>query len=366
MNKEENLEKIVNTIQLTQGDSFEYNKKAILNVYGKQNENQSSIAIKILSVFGGIIASLAFLGFLFFTGIYDSEMGVLILGIVAIVGSLLMSKVFDKIILDTISVSAFIMGFFLLIVWFNMKEVDEHTVIALVIAMSIISLLISQNYMLAFIAVLIIQIALMIFIFLEKSYFFYQILIAFNTVLLTFWILYESKIITTSKKSLKLYNPIRIGLIISLLAGLAPYLTREMGTFFTIDIVPSSNKFLWLTSSIIILSILFLVYKIINILDIEDIKKKMIIYGLSTMVLFVSAYSPSILGAILVILLSFYVNYKTGLVLGIVSLIYFVSRYYYDLNFTLLTKSILLFISGIICIAFYLFINKKNETNEKV
>ena len=61
-----------------------------------------------------------------------------------------------------------------------------------------------------------------------------------------------------------------------------------------------------------------------------------------------------------------WVNYKTGLVIGIISFIYFISQYYYDLNFTLLTKSIILFSSGIVFILFYLFTNKKLNTNEKI
>jgi len=366
MIKEGNLEKIVNAIQLEEGNAFECDKDAILGDYKKQEENHSGIAIKILSVFGGIMASLAFVGFLLLTGIYDSEAGILILGIVGIVGALWIDKAFDKIFLDAISVSSFIIGLSMLIAWFNMMEFNEHTAIALVIVIASISLVISQGYVLSFIAILCIQAAFLFFVFLERSYVLYQIFIMFNALVLTGWMLYEAKIITVSNSVLKLYNPIRIGLIISLLVGLTPYLSREMTSFFERDVELTSVQAIWVISIVIIASILFLVSKVIEILNIVAIKKKAIIYILSSLILLVSAYSPSILGAILVILLSFYVNYKTGFVFGIISLIYFVSRYYYDLNFTLLTKSILLFSSGIICIAFYLFINHKPQTNEKV
>ncbi len=366
MNKEDNLEKILNAIQLEEGNGFECDKDAILGDYKKQEENHSSIAIKILSVFGGIMASLAFVGFLLLTGIYDSETGILILGIVAIVGSLWIDKAFDKIFLDAISVSSFIMGLILLIMWSLMMEFDEHTAIALVIVIASISLLISQGYVLSFIAVLSIQAAFLFFVFLERSYLLYQIFIACNTLVLTGWMLYEAKIITLNNRVLERYNPIRIGLIITFLIGLIPYLTSGIGSSFERDESALNVPPIWLMSIVIIASILFLVYKIIELLSIVDMKKKAIIYILSTSILLVSAYSPSILGAILVILLSFYVNYKTGFVFGIISLIYFVSRYYYDLNFTLLTKSILLFSSGIICILFYFFMNHKPQTNAKV
>ena len=90
------------------------------------------------------------------------------------------------------------------------------------------------------------------------------------------------------------------------------------------------------------------------------------IYILSALILVSTIFSPSISGGIVIVLLSFLVNYKTGLAIGIISIIYFVSQYYYDLNFTLLTKSIILFVSGIMFLLFYLFTAKNLNTNEKI
>jgi len=90
------------------------------------------------------------------------------------------------------------------------------------------------------------------------------------------------------------------------------------------------------------------------------------IYALSILLLLPTVLSPAISGAILIILLSFLVNYKTSLVIGIAAFIYFVSQYYYDLHFTLLTKSILLFSSGILFLGLYLLTHKKLTSNEKI
>jgi len=79
-----------------------------------------------------------------------------------------------------------------------------------------------------------------------------------------------------------------------------------------------------------------------------------------------TAFSPVILGILLIILLSFLVNYKLGLSVGILTFIYFICQYYYDLNYTLLTKSILLFSSGILFLIFYIFIHKYLGSNEKI
>jgi len=101
-------------------------------------------------------------------------------------------------------------------------------------------------------------------------------------------------------------------------------------------------------------------------LDITEKRTKITIYGITLLTILPTALSPAISGAILLIVLGFLVNYKTGLILGIVSFIYFISQYYYDLNFTLLTKSILLFLSGILFVLLYLLTHKKLSSNEKV
>ena len=101
-------------------------------------------------------------------------------------------------------------------------------------------------------------------------------------------------------------------------------------------------------------------------IEIEALKDKILIYALTSLVLIPLLFAPFILGVIVLILISFLVNYKTGLVIGILSIVYFISRYYYDLDFTLLTKSILLFVSGIIFLLLYILTNKKLNTHEKI
>jgi uncharacterized membrane protein len=176
--------------------------------------------------------------------------------------------------------------------------------------------------------------------------------------MLAYFFLNEAKIISSNRKLSKLYNPIRIGLLISLLFGLVAIGKRHL--------IPISQNYFWLSSIIMILVILYLVHSIIKINEIKSVRSKIQIYILSCLILISTIFSPSISGAIVIVLLSFLVNYKTGIIIGIISFIYFISQYYYDLNFTLLTKSIILFSSGIVFLLFYLFTIKKLNANEKI
>lgn len=358
MDKELNIKEIIESIQSSEGENFQYNEAAILAEYKKKDANKSSLAIKILSIFGGFFATQTFLGFLAVMRLFESEVAILTTGIIFIIAAIWLSKTFDKLIFDTLSISTYVTGFVLLGVGLNGLNVEENPLVFIILVVSLLTILVNQTYMLSFIAIITISSCLLAFIILNKSYEFfhlYNISIAYT---LAYIILNEAKIITFNKKLSKLYDPIRIGLIFSLLFGLIILVNRKMFE------MPTS--FIWLSSVLLLIGVMYLVSQIIKRMDITNKKQQVIIYILSVLVLSSTIFAPSILGAILIILLCFFVNYKTGLVIGVTALAYFVSQYYYDLNLTLLVKSIILFSSGILFIVFFLFTNKKHIANEKV
>ncbi len=357
MNRKEQLLNLANSIKTSEGDYFNFNETNLIEELNHQQENKSSLVIKILSIFGGVLSSFAFLGFLLIAGLYDSEIGMLVFGIGFIVTSILINRAQDKLITDTLSVSLYILG--LALIGFSLSEMDfnENLIILIILGIAIISLFITQNYILSFISILTINGSLLTLIASNDLFSLIHLYIIINTALLVFIFLNEAKIITYNKILSKLYNPSRIAIIISLLTGLIVVGSK--------DFIPVSTNFIWLSSIVFFIAIIYLISKIVSILQIKSSQDKNLIYLLSGIMLLPTVISPSISGALLIVLLSFYVNYKTGLVIGIISFIYFISQYYYDLSFTLLTKSIILFSSGILFITFYLIINKKLLLNEK-
>lgn len=358
MDKLTSKKALLDSIRLSEGTEFVYNEKAILNEYQTQGENKSSLAIKVLSIFGGFLATLAFLGFLAIAGLYNSEFGLLIFGIGFIISAIWLNKEFNKLIIDTFSISIYVIGFALLAFGLSEMNVGESIIAILIIFIALSSLIITQNFILSFISVLAISGSFLTLIISNDLYELIHLYIAIYTLALAYFFLNEAKLISSNKKLSNLYNPIRIGLVISLLFGLISIGKRHL--------IPISQNHMWLSSILMIFVIMYLVYTIIKINEIETIKNKVLIYSLSSLMLISTIFSPSISGAIVIILLCFLVNYKTGLTIGIISIIYFISQYYYDLNFTLLTKSIILFSSGIVFILFYLFTTNRLSTNEKI
>lgn len=349
MRNKDDIKELLDYFQKTEDKPLQFDEEAIVSAYQKDNGNQS-LSIKILSVFGGILASLAFLGFLFIAGLYNSDVGLLVFGGIFIIGSIWINKEYDKIIIDTVSVSSFIIGFILLGFGCGQLKIDENIISIIFIIIAIGSLSIVQNYILSFVSVLIINGSILTLIISNKGYDFIHIYVSVLALTMTYFFLKEATIITTNKALSKLYNPVRTGLIFSFLSGLV-FLGKK-------GILPVSPDYIWLSSVIVISIIIYLFSVLFDVLNITKTRHKIGIYIFTVLALLPTALSPAISGTILIILLSFLINYKTGLVLGIISFIYFISQYYYDLNFTLLTKSILLFSTGVLFIALYLFTYK--------
>jgi len=358
MKNKKYINSILETVQHATNTTIVFDEQTIIEEYNNQEDNQSSIAIKILSIVGGFIATLAFLGFLLLAGLHNSELGLLFTGILFIAISVILNRKSDKLIMDTFSISTYIVGIFLIIFGLGEMDVDENIITILTLIIAVTSLVLTQNYILSFISILVASSSLlMLLVFLNNTprlIHLYNILI---TLAMTYVFLYEAKIIKMSKKISRLYNPLRIGLVVSFIFSL--------GYFGTKNLHGMPADFEWFFSIILFVILIYVISKILDVLKITNLNTKILVYSLSSVILVVTAFSPAILGAILLILLSFYVNYKFGFALGIIALIYFVSQYYYDLHFTLLTKSIMLFISGLLFIALYLF-TTKSINNEKV
>ena len=99
MSDKKDIKELLDYLQTTEKKSLDFDEDAIVAAYQKNNDNQS-LPIKILSIFGGILASFAFLGFLFIAGLYDTKIGLLMFGILFIAGAIWINKKYDKIIID--------------------------------------------------------------------------------------------------------------------------------------------------------------------------------------------------------------------------------------------------------------------------
>ncbi|WP_106914581.1 DUF4401 domain-containing protein [Chryseobacterium aurantiacum] len=355
MRNKENIKNLLDDLRAASSKEIHFDEEAIIAAYQEKSTNHQSLSIKILSIFGGVMACLAFLGFIFIAQIFDSKIGLIILGGICIAGSGFISRLSDKTIMDTLSVTFFITGFTLL--GFGISK-DENIVYIVFILLSLCTLFFVQTYILSFISVLIINGCIIAFAADNNMYSLPYIIMALQVIAITFLFLQEAKIITRNRTFSKLYDPVRTGMVFSFLSTLA-FLSME-------PLVAVPVFYNYITSIVIVLAILYVVTLLFKTLHITNTTHKGIVYVLTVLLLLPTLLTPTISGAMLIILLSFFVNYRTGFAVAIIALVYFIGKFYYDLHFTLLTKSILLFVSGVIFLAIYFFTHKKLTTDDKV
>jgi len=355
MKDRRSIQELMDYLQTVEERELQFEKDAIIAAF--ESNNNQSLVIKVLSIFGGLLASVAFLVFLYGIGLYDSALGVVFFGIVCLLGAIWLNKISEKIIIDTVSVSFYIIGFVLLALGLGKLEMNENTICVLFMAISVISLLTTRNFILSFIAVLVLNGSVLTLILLNNNYDLIHLYVSVLALILTYVFLKEARILTLNVALSKLYGPSRVGLLFSFLFGLI-----VLGK----GIIPLSLDYIWISSFIFISVIIYLISCIIKVIEVATVQQKVGIFIFSVLLLLSTIFSPAITGAILIILLSFMVNYRFGFGIGIISFVYFLSQYYYDLNFTLLTKSILLFSTGVLFIILYFFTYKKLAPNEKV
>ena len=348
-------ERLLQYICSEQGETFQYNKEAILKDYRTQIENKSNVTIKLLTIVGGVAACLFFLIFLAITGIYDAPVMLLIIGGISIFVAIHLQKKYNALIFSTISSAMYLIGYLMIAFSLYTEELNENTISIVLMLIAIVVIRLTEHYMLSLFTILFIN-GNLAFLLVNQSHDLIHLYVILQVIAFAYLLLHEAKFMVKNKKISSLYAPIRAGLLFSLFGGLY--------TLRILKLLRFTSDYFWLSSIAIIATILYLIHIISGYMEINTTKSKVIMYGLSSLILAMCITSPAILGALLIILLSFLVHYKTGFAVGVVSIIYFITQYYYDLSFTLLTKSVLLFTSGLMFLLLYLF-TKNITINEK-
>ena len=286
---------------------------------------KSNLTIEVLSIIGGVLTAIFFLGFLALSSILRSETSCLIVGSILIITTLFVNRLLTKPFLDAM--------------------------------ISVVTMLLSKGFILTFLSVISFYMAL----FGEITNLFSSLnplnVAAVPIIAIFLFVnLSETKILSYTNGDFSKYKPIHSGLFVSCvlsLAGLSVnYLTK------------STND--WIISVFMLVGILLMVYKIMQVMQVKSPVHQVCIYLLCILICLPSLHAPYLSGSILLILICFHYGYKAESAVALLLFIYSISKYYYDLDITLLTKSITLFFTGIVLlIAWYIFTQKKTR-HEKI
>ncbi len=358
-----NMQEFLTKIAGIEGQEFVFDSEKIAESVEKSALKTSNLPIKIVSLLGGLIGMVFFLACLGLAGVFSSEITLLFFGIIFLTGSVWYNRLTHDPILDTLLVALFVSG--LGMTGFALEEFHFGTLgiplVMLCIGLTVVA--ISQGYMLLFIATLLIGVSSFRLLDTVTGYEFSNLI--YNTIfasLFSFWAMNEATILhlklSFSENMQKKYLPILTGLVGCVLGGL---FFGQYGHSFGRD---SNAYFVYFYALPFVVAIFYALPAVLEKLNITQTSHRVLSFGLTALLLVFTLFSASVAGALSVILLCFYLNYRTGLILGIAAFLYFFGNFYYDLNVNLLTKSILMFFSGLFFLISYYFINKFFAINE--
>jgi hypothetical protein len=338
-----NLEVFLGNIKEQQPD-FEHDPESIENDALAGSNIYSNLGIKVLSVIGGLLGTLFFMGFIA-AAIFDSPFGSIIFGSIFIVLAVILSKTSKSVLTDTSLLCLYIVG--MVILGFGLeRKTGDNTLAGTLFLISLLAIWLSRGFVMQFVSALIANGSLFSFLLINDAPNLYHVYFAYVVLAFIVFTHNEADIIASGEKINRLYSPLRSAYLFSLIAVLA---------FSNLDFGGQKVEYKWISSVLSITAIMLITAYILVSLGVQKVSVKMYIYLLSVLILLPVIFAPAILGSLLIILISYHYGHRTGFWSGMLAFIYFVSRYYYDLEFTLLVKSEIMLASGaLFLLAFFI------------
>jgi hypothetical protein len=346
----QSLDKLLQEVKQEQPENFIYDREKIEVEIFQQRSVLKTLSIKLLLILGGLLGSSTFIGFFMAIDTHESGTGFLLLGLAFLIGSELLVRYKNDSAKDAIGVSFNITAYMLVAIGTGHMTESGTAVAAMLACMALLVIIFSESTICVFLGVLVLSQSLVAQIVIHKVYDLSHGLVLLLAGVLTYMSLREATLITASPKLNLKYNPIRLGVLVSLVLTLALFIHQKfLSTQF--------NQF-WIASSFLIICLFVLIHYVLR--DMTEISQKMkiVLYSCSALLLAPTLFAPSIPGALLVLLSSFYISHKPGFWIGLLALAYFIILYYYDLNLTLLAKSMVLMASGLLFLGGFILLNR--------
>jgi len=309
-----NTESIIEKLQSEYHGTIVFEEEQLDEALVAEADRYQGLGIKALSVVGGFLSSLFFIGFAAMI-LLNWSGALLVAGLLMIVGTVLIDRVSKSVIMDTISISAYLSANIMVGMAVYQLTKSDNSISFALLAISLIIPFLTSSYMLNFLSVLMIHGCLFALLNLNGGKELIHLFLLLPAAGFTLLSLYEPRLLTQHASLNIRFNPWRTGLLFSLIASLC----------YSATILFGGHNQNW-----------------------------------------VQILALPIWGALLIIFVSFHTGHKTGLVAGILLLIYAVGQYYYNLHFTLLVKSYMMCGTGILfLIAWFVFKKKLKQEHEQ-
>lgn len=359
MKTDDDFSEWANELSLLEGEPITINKESFIAETTHAGDSMSLVS-KIFLTIGVLLGSLAVLALFFISfQLFQNHAVSLFVGICMTAFGIYANRNQKSFALYLVGTIAFLSGF--IFINFGMLDTSSGPDInyPINILMALATIFLIRSFLLSLVAFNIL-IYCLLFLFFDglnaNSEF---IIVPLFVLILYFLRKYENLVFSKATNWVERYDALSLSVLVCCL--LLPTFNKvnyySMGVVFNFH-----NTFLAFASTIVLLLTAWDALQKNNFSN----QHKYSVLGILLLLCFVLVNAPMVLISIALLALSFASNYRSGLILSALSLIYALITYYYDMQLTLLSKSFLLMGAGALFLLGYFFINKRIWTNDEV
>ena len=359
MKTDEDFSELSNELSLLEGETITINKAEYLAETSHAGESMSIVAKIFLSI-GLLLGSAAVIGlFVISFQIFAGEMTSMFIGICMTALGVYLNRNHKSFALYLLGSISFVAGFIFINFGITSTTNESHIHYPINILLALVTVFLVRSFLLSLFAFNIIIYCMLLWLFhgINAS----SEMVAIPLFLLAIYLLrtFEKTIYSKAPDWVERIDALTVSLFVCTLISTIynPIFYQKMGVEFHY-----LNIYLFIASTAVCLLTAY------NALTrhLVPAKLKYAVIGALLLLCMVLLNAPYVLTAFSLLLLSFATNYRSGLILSTLALVYALFIYYYDMQFTLLMKSILLMGSGALFLASYHFINKYLWTKNDV
>jgi len=229
--------------------------------------------------------------------------------------AIILNRVVKEMLVEVGSVAIIMSGYTLVGMGCFGLQMGNNFIANIFILLSLLVIVFSKNSINSFLALLVIAGTILWMIIYNKNYFLLHLYNAIAVAGMMYLHLFEAKLISGHPAAERLYGSLRSGMDLAVIMGLM--------TVSNMGILPPYPIMVWISSIVPMIAVLYLMTKFLTILEIDQPGSRMAVLLISAILLGLTAISPGISGALLILLLNFRSNIKTGFVIGILALMGF-------------------------------------------
>lgn len=315
--------------------------------YERGEANKTSILIQTLIFVGALLTASFFLVFLGIVGLFDSEGGMLALGVMITLGSIIIPYAASQNTnAEPFAMALMIVGTCLFSAGFLGRMFDFQPFLWVSLGLALFIAVVAGSNLQKFAAIVCFNLCAYWIIWDLEFQIVFNFLILLNATIVTVGWLKETSILSAYPQLGQWYSSIINACSISMIGLLvgSVNLSQYYYRYHEEDMISSS--YWWISSLLLISLVLWTLNETLDLVGKQSKKIPILIGAGIGLLLLITA--PGIVGGILLLFLGVYAGYRLLVGQGILAIFFFTVLFYYNLNTTLLFKSILMVSAGLL------------------